>query len=200
MLFSSAIFNANAALIDNGNFTTDTTQGLDWLDLSATAEMSYADAIGANSGWRLATNFEVEKLFGQVFPNYVSNTASDSSFLSPEQAGYTNQAEEAQSFISLFGDTKVGGPPTDPTLQSFGHYQDEGGIWRIFGAQYRESQTGAATSTVFGLNNTVEYSAAGSDDTGILLVRTSVVPLPAAAWLFGSALAGLGWLRRKQTA
>lgn len=28
----------------------------------------------------------------------------------------------------------------------------------------------------------------------------TVVPLPAAAWLFGSALAGLGWMRRRQTA
>jgi hypothetical protein len=28
----------------------------------------------------------------------------------------------------------------------------------------------------------------------------SSVPIPAAVWLFGSALAGLGWLRRKQTA
>jgi hypothetical protein len=28
---------------------------------------------------------------------------------------------------------------------------------------------------------------------------TSTVPVPAAVWLFGSALAGLGWLRRKQT-
>ncbi|WP_366057799.1 VPLPA-CTERM sorting domain-containing protein [Oceanicoccus sp.] len=25
------------------------------------------------------------------------------------------------------------------------------------------------------------------------------MPVPAAVWLFGSALAGLGWLRRKQT-
>ena len=29
---------------------------------------------------------------------------------------------------------------------------------------------------------------------------SSVVPIPAAVWLFGSALAGLGWMRRKQTA
>ena len=28
----------------------------------------------------------------------------------------------------------------------------------------------------------------------------TLVPIPAAAWLFASALAGLGWLRRKQTA
>jgi len=30
--------------------------------------------------------------------------------------------------------------------------------------------------------------------------HVSAVPVPAAAWLFGSALAGLGWIRRKQTA
>ena len=31
-------------------------------------------------------------------------------------------------------------------------------------------------------------------------LSATVVPIPAAVWLFGSALAGLGWLRRKQTA
>ena len=37
------------------------------------------------------------------------------------------------------------------------------------------------------------------DDLGILLdnVSVSAVPVPAAVWLFGSALAGLGWMRRK---
>jgi hypothetical protein len=33
----------------------------------------------------------------------------------------------------------------------------------------------------------------------VYMVASSVVPIPAAAWLFGSALVGLGWLRRKQT-
>ena len=28
-------------------------------------------------------------------------------------------------------------------------------------------------------------------------VTLSIVPIPAAVWLFGSALAGLGWMRRK---
>ena len=31
-------------------------------------------------------------------------------------------------------------------------------------------------------------------------LQVTAVPVPAAAWLFGSALAGLGWMRRKQTA
>jgi hypothetical protein len=30
-------------------------------------------------------------------------------------------------------------------------------------------------------------------------IVVSAVPIPAAVWLFGSALAGLGWMRRKQT-
>jgi len=30
-------------------------------------------------------------------------------------------------------------------------------------------------------------------------VSPTAVPIPAAVWLFGSALAGLGWIRRKQT-
>jgi hypothetical protein len=31
-------------------------------------------------------------------------------------------------------------------------------------------------------------------------IKVNVVPIPAAVWLFGSALAGLGWFRRRQTA
>ncbi|MCP4833046.1 MAG: VPLPA-CTERM sorting domain-containing protein, partial [Gammaproteobacteria bacterium] len=32
------------------------------------------------------------------------------------------------------------------------------------------------------------------------IVVGAAVPIPAAVWLFGSALAGLGWIRRKQAA
>ncbi|NND53340.1 MAG: VPLPA-CTERM sorting domain-containing protein [Gammaproteobacteria bacterium] len=40
----------------------------------------------------------------------------------------------------------------------------------------------------------------GGDDYRYVTGGTiSAVPIPAAAWLFGSALAGLGWLRRRQT-
>jgi hypothetical protein len=36
-------------------------------------------------------------------------------------------------------------------------------------------------------------------DRKIVSGTLSAVPVPAAVWLFGSALAGLGWMRRKQT-
>ncbi|MGI9290957.1 MAG: VPLPA-CTERM sorting domain-containing protein [Gammaproteobacteria bacterium] len=43
-------------------------------------------------------------------------------------------------------------------------------------------------------------SNSGLDQLGIDNFSASVVPIPAAVWLFGSALAGLGWMRRKQVA
>lgn len=54
--------------------------------------------------------------------------------------------------------------------------------------------SGYDDETALGLQlteNTLQW-AAGADNL-------SVVPVPAAVWLFGSALAGLGWCRRKQT-
>jgi hypothetical protein len=45
----------------------------------------------------------------------------------------------------------------------------------------------------------VEFNSANNSLFYIDDIVTNVVPIPAAAWLFGSALAGLGWLRRKQT-
>ncbi len=40
------------------------------------------------------------------------------------------------------------------------------------------------------------YNAAVAVDN---IAVVTAVPIPAAAWLFGSALAGLGWMRRKQS-
>ena len=44
----------------------------------------------------------------------------------------------------------------------------------------------------------MSISASGASLSGSV-TSVSMVPIPAAVWLFGSALAGLGWLRRKQT-
>jgi hypothetical protein len=43
----------------------------------------------------------------------------------------------------------------------------------------------------------VAFEANGSGGYDNIVVTS--VPIPAALWLFGSALAGLGWMRRKQT-
>ncbi len=40
-------------------------------------------------------------------------------------------------------------------------------------------------------------ASSGSFYFGTYMVRSSVVPVPPALWLFGSALGLLGWMRRK---
>ena len=49
----------------------------------------------------------------------------------------------------------------------------------------------------------VDYGSGGQGyfrNTGVTgNFQITLVPVPAAVWLFGSALAGLGWMRRKQT-
>lgn len=57
---------ACAGFDNHSSFSTDTTTGLDWLDLSQTAGMSYLDAESgpfAAGGWRHATGQEVSDLF-----------------------------------------------------------------------------------------------------------------------------------------
>jgi hypothetical protein len=52
-------------------------------------------------------------------------------------------------------------------------------------------------------NNIVNFSVSTDGTTPALAldnIAVTAVPVPAAVWLFGSALAGLGWMRRKPTA
>jgi hypothetical protein len=61
--------NAHAMLIDNGNYTTDTVTGLDWLDLTATRGESFDNIVaqmgpgGTYAGWRHATREEVKQFW-----------------------------------------------------------------------------------------------------------------------------------------
>jgi hypothetical protein len=42
-------------------------------------------------------------------------------------------------------------------------------------------------------------NSCGLSQRGVVSGSASAVPVPAAVWLFGSALAGLGWVKRKKT-
>ena len=67
---------------------------------------------------------------------------------------------------------------------------------------FKFDQNVASIAFAFGGDNTAMGSTLGniqiSSTTGVF--SAALVPIPAAVWLFGSALAGLGWIRRKQTA
>lgn len=57
---------ADAILIDNGNYTTDTVTGLDWLDIAETQRKSYNTTLSLlptqYAGWRFATESEFQGL------------------------------------------------------------------------------------------------------------------------------------------
>jgi hypothetical protein len=75
-----------------------------------------------------------------------------------------------------------GGPTVEKTV-SYGHLNMQA---VSFGSEWTQLE-----KVEFGLASTVGF--------GISIDNVVVAPIPAALWLFGSALACLGWLRRKTT-
>ena len=204
-LFVLLSFNASAALIDNtGNsFTTDTNSGLDWLDLDQSNGLSLNNAEAALSGWRLATNNEVEHIFWLLFDGFYDNSSAynpdlegiSNTYISQSlYPAYSKHNNDALFFTSLFGVTQ-NQPYASRTL-AYGLYIDEDGLPQMMGTL---ADVADGRGTIFGLE--YQQGDLGLDTTnpayGIYLVRTTAVPVPAALWLFGSGLGLLGWMRRK---
>ena len=112
-------------------------------------------------------------------------------YSNPTSSGLqTNLGGTATSFAfanAFYLDANLyAGPNANVGIDIF--YQDEltnaGGVVELFAGSFS-----VASSPNFGSDDIVSGSLTGT-----------VVPIPAAVWLFGSALAGLGWMRRKQTA
>ena len=95
----------NASFINYGTFTTDTAERIDWLNLSQTSNATMADSLSSNSGWRYATNLEVENLFNVMFDGFYVNTSrvGISTSIYDETSPYPGHYEDLYQFNNLFG-------------------------------------------------------------------------------------------------
>ncbi len=191
---------ANAMLIDKGNFTTDSSTDLDWLDLSETAGMSYSQALSNNYGWRHASHVEVENIFGLLFDGYY-DTDTTGHWSDTVDNEYSNQTVDVNSFLSLFGVVSEYIGPDSTRSYSYGLYSRGESI---YGYSFLRSM--GVFSSTDGRNRIdgMEYSTAFTTSFtgpghGTYLVRNSVVPVPGAIWLFGSALIGLAGAAMRKT-
>jgi hypothetical protein len=123
LIFSSS---ANAVLIDYGNLTRDSESGLDWLDLTVTAGLSYENALANNAGWRYASNDEVTNLFHQVFEGYYPTNIDGYTRSTDPGGSYAGLFEDALLFHNLFGEVHFTGT-------SMGMYIDENNQKRVLG-------------------------------------------------------------------
>jgi hypothetical protein len=164
-----AVTPASAELIDNEGYTTDTVWGIDWLDLTATANLTMREARNANEGWRYATNAEVEGLFGQLFAGYYDTDEGglSNSYNSP----YADQLEDVEAFQEFFGiNLNV---VSIPTYHTYGLYEDENSVIRIMGA----NNSVDVQTMVAGLNHTSDFGvyvkSVINRQVGTYLVRAS---------------------------
>ena len=116
-------------------------------------------------------------------PNSISLKDNNLSILSFEFSEYTHERDTGNNWTWSFYDA------ADVLIGSLG-YSNTGDS---------SIQTMDLLSLGFLGVNTVQLVHEGGW-INIDNLESTAVPIPAAVWLFGSALAGLGWMRRKQVA
>lgn len=198
----AAIVSADDAVFGVDSVTIDDA-GLEWLDLTKSTNRSYNTVLGQFGaggefeGWRYATTTEVRAL-------YIS-AGAPASFVNGPQ-GTTNETWIAH-LLDLWGITTNPGDPlaTPPTPPGLFHP----GSNAITGTGFNNKITAGLAIDAFP-STTIDFASTEVEtvnrdlrraNLGSALVRADplpAVPVPAAVWLFGTALIGLiGFGKRK---
>ena len=195
-LTQAAIISTDWQSVGDNLITRDTSSNLDWLDLTVTNNLEYYDVYaqlssgGMFEGWRFAYSHEVEALWSNLGVD-LNTSISETSINSLDPF--------VQEAAILLGNTSCELNCSDYPYGTFGYtgtllYSTIYGDLSLTMGAYQYMQESTTYSTTYESTHTARI------DTGSYLVRASVVPIPAAVWLFGSGLISLvGFARRKKS-
>jgi hypothetical protein len=173
---------ANATLIDNGDYTTDTESGLDWLDWTKTLNYTQSEALDefGGAGWRIATATEADGLMDIQFgvADYVNTGMAN-------QSEFVNYAQSYIPFREFIG-------ITDARSHILGSYATIEGVG-LYGVGYNGAFRGFDPHNQFKMVDNRIYFA------GVALVKVATVSEPAFIALFALGLVGIGFARRRQS-
>lgn len=219
IIFATLSLNANAVVIN-------TLDGVNyqWLELEATQGMSRAqveaELLDVNSdlyGYEYASRAQTESLLLSYAPwNGLSGWYNASSSLTGAEEFFadfgTTDGKDGEGVNTVVHFAMDAGPVNvDGSILALfyfglnGECSDEiyltcrgtvGVLQDAAGVSTLASQFGEAGWDA-GNQQPNTYPTAIPDNRYASLLVATVVPVPAAVWLFGSALAGLGWMRRR---
>ena len=189
---------SSASLVDLNTYSTDTVTGLDWLDVTASAGLSYAAVQGGAggwlaAGWRYASWGQVADLFSRTIGNGPEYWYADSAFTNGlaliRQLGVSISFNNTEGIQQFFG-------TADPTQISVDGYFDDGaqngtvGIAEVV-AQWSGGNPAVSTRWVDYPDFWAWPSVSAGAGYGSFLVRDSVSSVPEGQTLPLALLAGL---------
>ena len=171
---------SQAALIDLGNVTRDTDNGLDWLDLTQTQGFTRAEVAGGAGGflaqgWSIASETQVCGLF---------STHANPSTPCPGQFSSSVSGNVNELLIDLMGPTLVG-----PQSKESSGFYDNGTAIGGFGYVYYNHVTNTSETKAFDSPFTLPGAS--------VFLSQTVVPEPSTALLF--AMGGLALALRRRS-
>ncbi len=187
VLFLSSL-TANAALIDlgaSGEYFRDTNSGLFWWDPANFVGQTKAQIdtfVSSNPNWKYASAAEIDGLLGQ---SSVGGIPLTDVMGAPQFITFDINDGNGARWVGYFDETTADpGLPGDP---------DGWNVQTVLGGGLNDLTTIGDT----GFQNDV----ANWDPGAWINSRINPVPVPAAVWLFGTALLGfIGYSRRRNVA
>jgi hypothetical protein len=182
---ASTISHYGYSLNPASNIVTSADGSLEWLQWTQTQNMRAADvtAFAAGTEWQLASSAQITDLYEDFFPFSGTWDAEVNFYINNANLPMNELQQRAHNFGDLFGITYS---PVPSVRNANALYRlNNGNVARaaVFGCPTLQCTPRAWTRA-----NTYQNVPNGISYMGWALVRPAAVPLPAAGWLFVSAL------------